>query len=196
MALERIATLGPSGTCSESVVQRNLCRFGSSAEVVLFPSYEDAIDAVATARAYAAVVAAAYPKLNELVMKIAREVVITDSFVDKTPALVIAAMNDKAFTREQCFKAACVSAPSPLLRELYPFCEIVSASSNSDAARLVVHGLAEAALTTETASTIYNLRVVHNFGDLPMAWVVFQKQIRSDPFASSTRNPEVLPAAR
>ena len=27
-----------------------------------------------------------------------------------------------------------------------------------------------------------------------MAWVIFQKQVRSDPFASSTRNPEVLPA--
>jgi hypothetical protein len=177
MNSEVIATLGPRYSCSDIVAKRNLRRFTGVRTVRLFPTYELAFEAVENDHAGAAMVAAAYPRLNELVMKLSRSVVIIESFVDDTPALVIAARDVEA--RELTGEGktiACVGAPAPLVSSLFPKCHVVPASSNSDAALFAADGRVDAALTTEPAAIQSNLRVLHSFGSIPMAWVIFKKR--------------------
>jgi hypothetical protein len=185
MNFDVVATLGPSGSCSDIVATRNLYRFSGAKIIKLFPSYELAFDAVQEDTAAAALVAAAYPSLNVLVMKLSRSVVITSSFVDDTPPLVIASM--RATTSELMERGgtiACVDAPSPLVRALFPKCQVVVAASNSDAALFAADRRTVAALTTEPAAAKLKLAVLHSFGSVPMAWVVFSKRDASAALAT------------
>lgn len=176
-----VATLGPSGSCSEIVAARNLHRFAGAKTIILFSSYELAFDAVETDRAVAAIVAAAYPRLNVLVMHLSRSVVITSSFVDDTPPLVIA--SNRVTQPELMLQRrtiACVDAPAPLVRALLPNCQLIPAASNSDAALLAASGRTDAALTTGPAATKSQLSILHSFGSVPMAWVVFSKKDKAE----------------
>lgn len=177
MRTDVIATLGPSGTCSEIIARRNLSKLKTATDVRLFATYEQAFEAVENDDAAAALVAAAYPRLNELVMKLSRSVVITSSFVDDTPALVICSKRFSLLELKAPGRTiACVSAPKPLLQALLPNCDIVPATSNADAARYVEDGRTDGALTTEPAALSLGLGVLHSFGEVPMAWVIFEKR--------------------
>jgi hypothetical protein len=176
-----VATLGPSGTCSESIACSNLSRFAPDAVVRLFPTYEQAIEAVAADEADAAVVAAAYPRLNEFVMTTPRRVVITDAFVSGTPALVLAAFRDTGGQDINGKTIICATATVPLAREHCPDSPLREANSNADAAEIAVSNTSEIALTTETAASRLGLTVLHSFGTLSMAWVVFKSAATGNP---------------
>ena len=172
-----IVTLGPEGTCSDIVLHDNLHRFATQCAVQLLPTYEAALTAVEQDRALAALVAAAYPRFNELVMRLSRSVVITDAFVHKTPPLVIASKEwSVAPDVDPPVSVACMIALTPLLRAWRPGYNIVTASSNTNAADMVVDGITVAAVTNEPAALARGLRVIHSFGDLPMAWIVLSKK--------------------
>ena len=168
-----IATLGPSGTCSDFVLARNLFRFGSSVTIALFSTYELALEAVEQDIAQAALVAAAYPGFNELVFKKPHLTVISDSFVEETPPLIVASLT---LLKQTPRTIACFRAVTPLAKDLYPDATLVPALSNSDAARIAYNGETDAALTTAPAATSHGLMELHSFGSVPMAWVVFNKR--------------------
>jgi hypothetical protein len=182
MTIDVVATLGPSGSCSDIVATRNLYRFAGATNIKLYSSYELAFDAVEKDQARVALIAAAYPRLNVLVMHLSRSVVITSSFVDDTPPLVIVGRRvNAADLTEHGGTIACVEAPAPLVNALFPKCQIVAASSNSDAALFAADGRTDAALTTEPAAVKSGLPILHSFGSVPMAWVAFSKcQKRGD----------------
>lgn len=176
-----VATLGPSGTCSEIIAWSNLSRFAPDAVVRLFPTYERAIEAVAADEADAAMVAAAYPRLNEFVMTTPRRVVITDAFVCGTPALVLAASRDWQDQGINGRTIICVTATIPFARERCPASPLREANSNADAAEMAVSHPSEIALTTETAASRLGLTVLHSFGAVSMAWVVFKPAATANP---------------
>jgi len=169
-----LATLGPGGTCSEIVLGRHLSRFAPSASMRLYDSYEQAIEAVVAGDAAAAVIAAAYPRLNEFVMEVPRRVVIVDCFVAETPALVLAGPAAMQVPELSGRGVACATATVPLARTKCPNSPVYPALSNAHAAQAVLAGIADAAITTEPAACAAGLEIFHSFGPLPMAWVVLQ----------------------
>ena len=169
-----VATLGPAGTCSDVVVHGQLLRFAPSQSVMLCASYEEAVSAVETGTACAAVIAAAYPRLNNLIFKSPRTVSIVDCFVCATPRIVAACR--KAKDRAEPFESiACFAAVVPLAQAKYTHSGLVPAASNSAAAAMVAKGETDAAITTELASASYGLEEVYSFGSVSMAWIVLRK---------------------
>lgn len=167
-----VATLGPSGTCSEYVFSLNQSRFGANPKLVLHKSYIDVVGSVLDGKCEYGLVAAAYPDLHQLIFSNYHTLCIVDCFVAETPALVVA--RNKC-TKHKTIKISCFSAVEPLAQGLYPEAILINALSNADAADLVVYGAADHAITTLPAATSRNLEITYSFGCIAIPWVVFKK---------------------
>ena len=109
-ASRRVATLGSNGTSSYTAAVHFAKTYPSS--ILLFPTYEDAADAVRSApRDSALVVANAYASINRFYISHALSPI--GAFFKDTPAYVVAAFDDDALEiraridelafRQQCF---------------------------------------------------------------------------------------------
>jgi ABC-type amino acid transport substrate-binding protein len=173
----RVATLGPEGTSSELAARNLLELFGREAgsgdAVRLYPSYEEAAEAVLAGKETAVVVANAYAKINALYMNPA--LALAGAFIMDTPGYGVAACTRSPLPLKT--RVATHPAPASLIAELLPpsflLGDTVGVSSTSEAARMVARGEIDLALTNESSARRHNLRFVSQTRPIRMLWSVF-----------------------
>ncbi|MEV6354481.1 bacilysin biosynthesis protein BacA [Streptomyces hydrogenans] len=167
-ALSRITvihTLGPAGTNLEKAAHHWLAERGIAGEVVLHAEVEDGLDAMAFDSTEAILACAVYPRLHDLVFQNLHRLEMADSFILDTHDMVLAGRRDRTAV------STIVShpAPSSLVAERG---EITLASSNSRAAALCAAGQYDACVTTGPAAAAEGLRLIENFGPVPMIFTL------------------------
>lgn len=173
----RIATLGPRGTSSEvaalHVLDLHKQEVGEEGEVALYPSFEEASEAVLRGLGTALVVASAYSEVNALYMNPA--LFLAGAFILPTPDYgVVASPNAPLPLR---VKVATHPAPAALVDELVPpsflVDETLLAPSTSEAARMVARGEVDMALTNATSAQEHGLNFVSRTRPIRTLWSVF-----------------------
>lgn len=171
-ASRRVATLGPNGTSSYTAAVHFAKTYPSS--ILLFPTYEDAADAVRSApRDSALVVANAYASINRFYISHALSPI--GAFFKDTPAYVVAAFDDDALD-DADVTIPSHPAPQHLIAHLAarPNVTILDADSTHQAAALVAEGKARACLTTWIAADLVGLKTLDVvIQTIPMLWTVF-----------------------
>ncbi|MFJ2418271.1 type 2 periplasmic-binding domain-containing protein [Streptomyces brevispora] len=167
-ALSRVTvihTLGPSGTNLEKAAHHWLAERGTAGKVVLHAEVEDGLDAMAFDGTEAILACAVYPRLHDLVFMNLRRLEMVDSFILDTHDMVLAGRPDHAAM------TTIVShpAPSSLVAELG---DVTLTSSNSLAAALCAAGQYDACVTTGAAAANEGLRLIENFGPVPMVFTL------------------------
>ncbi|MEV6165509.1 bacilysin biosynthesis protein BacA [Streptomyces sp. NPDC052052] len=167
-ALSRVTvihTLGPSGTNLEKAAHHWLAERGITGKVVLHDEVEDGLDAMAFDSTEAILACAVYPRLHELVFQNLHRLEMADSFILNTHDMVLAGRPDHTTV------STIVShqAPSSLVAERG---EITLTSSNSCAAVLCAAGQYDACVTTGPAAAAEGLRLIENFGPVPMIFTL------------------------
>ncbi|WP_437025404.1 bacilysin biosynthesis protein BacA [Streptomyces sp. enrichment culture] len=132
----------------------------------LHSSIETALDAVPDDGEHALVACAVYPALHTLVFGNLHRLHMVDSFIMPTHNMVLA-------TRGTDVPGTVASHPAP--RGLVPAgTEIREVLSNSRAAIECAEGRVEGCITTVVAARNHGLRVVRDFGAVPMVFTVHQ----------------------
>ena len=157
-------TLGPEGTNCEAAAKLWLERKGARGEVRLFPTLEEALEALPPRPDAALLGCAVYPDLHRLVFENLHRIEIFDTFVMPTYEMVLA-------SRDGAMPADVVSHPAP--SSLVPEGLRVSfADSNSRAAALCAEGAFEGCITTSRSAGDFDLSIVRNFGAVPMIFTL------------------------
>lgn len=164
--VRHLHTLGPHGTNLEAASHEWLRRRGVEGTVELHSSIESALEAVPADGEHALVACAVYPALHTLVFSNLHRLRMIDSFIMPTHNMVLA-------TNGVDVPATVASHPAPV--GLVPDgTEIHEVLSNSQAAIECAEGRVEGCITTIVAARNHELRVVRDFGPVPMVWTVHQ----------------------
>ncbi|WP_306327386.1 bacilysin biosynthesis protein BacA [Streptomyces venezuelae] len=161
----RIHTLGPSGTNLEKAAHHWFAERGVAGTVLLHSEVEDGLDAMGFDGSEAILACAVYPKLHDLVFGNLHRLEMVDSFILDTHDMVLAGRSEGVEVRTIVSHAA----PSSLVADRG---EVTTASSNSRAAALCAAGEFDACVTTSRAAQAEGLRVLENFGPVPMVFTL------------------------
>ncbi|MBD0709055.1 MULTISPECIES: bacilysin biosynthesis protein BacA [unclassified Streptomyces] len=160
-----IHTLGPTGTNLEKAAHHWFAERGVSGTVLLHPEVEDGLDVMGFDGSEAILACAVYPRLHDLVFRNLHRLEMADSFILDTHDMVLAGRTEEVAIR------TIVSHPAPSC--LVAGRGTVSlASSNSRAAALCAAGEFDACVTTYRAAQAEGLRVLENFGPVPMVFTL------------------------
>jgi prephenate dehydratase len=163
--ITHIHTLGPEGTNLEAAAQWwRQGRGYTSAEIVLHETLERGVEKLAKDGSAVLVACIVYPELHTLVFSNRERLEIVDCFVYPTHSMVLASRNGE-------MPSLVASHPAP--RKLVPEraeCRLVN--SNAQAAIDCARGTVEGCITTITAARLHGLRVVRDFGPVPMGFSV------------------------
>ncbi|QKV96354.1 bacilysin biosynthesis protein BacA [Streptomyces sp. NA02950] len=164
--VRHLHTLGPHGTNLEAASHEWLRRRGIEGTVQLHSSIESALEAVPADGEHALTACAVYPALHTLVFGNLHRLRMVDSFVMPTHNMVFA-------SRGTATPATVASHPAP--RGLVPdSAEIHEVLSNAQAAIDCAEGRVEGCITTVVAAKRHGLRVIRDFGPVPMVFTVHQ----------------------
>jgi len=161
-----VHTLGPQGTNLEAAAHEWLQRRGVDGSVELHTSLETALDVIPQDGEHALAACAVYPALHTLTFSNLNRLHMVDSFLMPTHNMVLAsAGTDQPGT--------VASHPAPV--GLVPAgAESRLVSSNSQAAIDCAAGLTEGCITTIVAAERQGLRVLRDFGPVPMVFTIHQ----------------------
>lgn len=162
--VRHLHTLGPSGTNLEAAARAWLSRRGVEGSVWLHETLEAALEVVPADGEHGLVACAVYPHLHELVFRNLRRMRIIDSFVMPTWNMVLASADGR-----QPRTVASHPAPASLVP---PGVTVMTSTSNARAAADCATGLVEGCVTTSAAAAAYGLKVISDFGPVPMAFTV------------------------
>ncbi|WLQ33672.1 bacilysin biosynthesis protein BacA [Streptomyces castrisilvae] len=181
-ALSRVTvihTLGPMGTNLEKAAHHWLAGRGIAGDVTLHTEVEDGLDAMAFDGTEAILACAVYPRLHDLVFQNLHRLEMADSFILDTHDMVLAGRPDHSGT------ATIVShpAPSSLVAGLG---DVTLTSSNSRAAALCAAGQYDACVTTGPAAAAEGLRLIRNFGPVPMIFTLHVGRTPGDESGTDT----------
>jgi hypothetical protein len=164
--VRHLHTLGPRGTNLEAASHEWLRRREITGTVELHPSLESALETVPDDGLHALTACAVYPELHTLVFANLHRLRMIDGFVMPTHNMVLASGGTTA-------PATVASHPAP--RGLVPDgVEVREVLSNSQAAIDCAAGRVEGCITTVAAAEANNLRVLRDFGAVPMVFTVHQ----------------------
>ncbi len=194
-----LATLGPQGTSSELAAEfllSNLPReFAARMGVKLFDSFEAAAASVQEESCSLLLVANAYERINHFYMD--SRLRVLDTFIHVTPNYGIAARQPVDTAR--AYRLATFPSVVPLIAELLPpglqIHETVMAKSTSDAARRVVAGEVELAVTNESSIQQNGLHFISRTRPIRMVWTLFGINHRNHDEAAAFWVPELLPVS-
>ncbi|MEU6895336.1 bacilysin biosynthesis protein BacA [Streptomyces sp. NPDC046557] len=164
--VRHLHTLGPHGTNLEAASHEWLRRRGIDGTVDLHSSLESALDAVPSDGQHALTACAVYPALHTLVFGNLHRLRMIDSFVMPTHNMVLATTGTPR-------PRTVASHPAPT-RLIPQGADVVEVLSNSQAAIDCASGLVDGCITTIVAARARQLRVVQDFGPVPMVFTVHQ----------------------
>jgi hypothetical protein len=159
-----IHTLGPNGTNCERAAISWITRKCPHASVVLHCSLETAAEAVKSANDSVLLGVVAYPRMHSLIYSHLECLQLIDVFIAKTDYMVMASATG-------AIPKLCATHPAP--EKLLP--AVIGrrfVTNNVDAAKECADGLADGCLTTLCAAEKHGLKVVRNFGQIPMAFTI------------------------
>ncbi|SDK54771.1 hypothetical protein SAMN05216298_0497 [Glycomyces sambucus] len=163
LRLRRLHTLGPAGTNLEAAARDYAERSGPDVDVVLHASIEDAMVDPVVDGTQAIVACAVYPELHTLVFSNLHRLRMVDSFLMPTHNMVLAARG-----AGQPRTVATHPAPAQLVADR----DRTLVTSNAQAAIDCANGLVDGCVTTIVAAERHRLRVVTDFGPVPMIFTV------------------------
>jgi hypothetical protein len=164
--VRHLHTLGPRGTNLEAASHEWLRRRGVEGTVALHASIESALEAVPDDGRHALTACAVYPALHTLVFGNLHRLHMIDSFVMPTHNMVLA-------TSGTATPASVASHPAP--RGLVPGdAKVHEVLSNSQAAIDCAEGRVDGCITTIVAAERNGLRVIRDFGPVPMVFTIHQ----------------------
>jgi prephenate dehydratase len=165
-AIRSVHTLGPSGTNLETAAHEWLNRRGIDGDVELHASLETALDAVPDTGEHALVACAVYPALHTLTFGNLHRLHMVDCFIMPTHNMVLASAgaDDPRTVSTHPAPAGLVPAAAETRLVL----------SNSQAAIDCAAGRAEGCITTSVAAALHGLKVLRDFGPVPMVFTIHQ----------------------
>lgn len=170
--VRHLHTLGPHGTNLEAASHEWLRVWGIPGTVELHASIESALEAVPDDGRHALTACAVYPALHTLVFGNLHRLRMVDSFVMPTHNMVLA-------SRGAAMPTTLASHPAPrslalrgLVADDPP--KVHEVLSNSQAAIDCVTGKVEGCITTIVAAEQHGLRVLRDFGPVPMVFTIHQ----------------------
>lgn len=186
----RFATLGPEYTSSQAAAQYVSKFVGTVEAVRLFPSFEEAADAVRQGNADLFVVAHAYSEISRFYMN--PDFDLFGVFLYDTPSYGLATQPGQKVVWSEKPRIVTHPAPLPLLKYLAPGREFVVeiVRSTSEAALAVHQGKADIALTNANAVSAYHLEWIDGaiYGPIRMSWSAFSRK-----GAFTSKKDEVIP---
>ncbi|WNI33346.1 bacilysin biosynthesis protein BacA [Streptomyces sp. ITFR-6] len=165
-SIRYVHTLGPHGTNLESAAHEWLDRRGIDGKVELHSSLETALDAVPDDGEHALVACAVYPALHTLTFENLHRLHMVDSFIMPTHNMVLASTGQAAPRIVSTHPAPIGLVPEGAEPRLV--------LSNSQAAIDCAAGLSEGCVTTVVAAEQRGLRVLRDFGPVPMVFTIHQ----------------------
>jgi hypothetical protein len=157
-------TLGPTDTNLEHAAWEWFRRRHQVGKVVLHTTLEEAIPELPTDGTAAVVACAVYPDLHTLVFGNLTRLEMIDSFVFPTHPMVLAG-------RDVTEMRTGISHPAP--RSLLPEgLDVRMTTSNAQAAINCSRGGADCCVTTAPAAARHGLRVLQDYGPVPMVFTV------------------------
>jgi len=164
--IHTIHTLGPKGTNCEAAATHWLSQHNKKADICLHETLEDAVLKMGSISNSALLSCIVYPDLHHLVFRNLDRLQLVDAFIMPTIPMVLASVT--SFERP----ATVASHPAPV--DLIPewIADRRFVTSNSAAAKACRDGLVESCITTERAAMAYDLRILLNFGEIPMGFAV------------------------
>lgn len=164
--IRHVHTLGPHGTNLETAAHEWLRRRGTTGTVELHASLEDALEAVPHDGEHALVACAVYPALHTLTFGNLHRLHMVDSFIMPTHNMVLASMGTDAPRTISTHPAPIGLVP----REAKPRLVL----SNSQAAIDCAADLSEGCITTLVAAERHGMRILRDFGPVPMVFTIHQ----------------------
>ncbi len=161
-----IHTLGPSGTNCERAAQEWFSRRGYSGAIRLHSTLEVAVEVLCGERGAALLGCVVYPNLHTLVFSNLHRLELVDCFIMPTYNMVLAARRDV----EAIKSVATHPAPAGLVPQSIPERRLVH--SNTQAAIDCASGLTDACITTIVTVEPHGLRIIQDFGPVPMGFTV------------------------
>ncbi|MFF4188220.1 prephenate dehydratase domain-containing protein [Streptomyces sp. NPDC001691] len=173
-----IGTLGPPGTSSEVAAKRYAVQMtgpdGPRVDIRLYDTYEEAGEALRAGEVSHIVVANAYKAVFQFYMDPAVD--LAGVFVMDTPLYGIAKRRDSGPVPDVPVISSHPS-PEPIIAQLLPerheTFKVIHEDSTSAAARAVVDGSADLALTTLPAAQLHGLEFISRTRPIRMVWSVF-----------------------
>ncbi|MFK4065528.1 bacilysin biosynthesis protein BacA [Streptomyces sp. NPDC029674] len=168
--VRHLHTLGPTGTNLESAAHMWLDRrrLTDDGSVMLHSSLESAMETAPRTGEHALVACAVYPYLHTLVFENLLACRMIDTFLAPTHAMVLAAGPDAP---PEPHTVSTHPAPASLVPQ---GSERHLVNSNSQAAIDCAAGKTEGCITTIVAARAHGLRIVRDFGPVPMVYTIHQ----------------------
>jgi prephenate dehydratase len=164
-------TLGPTNTNCEAAAKYYLDKNNLDGEIILYETLESAVDIVANDKDALLLTCIVYPKLNKLVFDNLEKLKLVDCFIFNTFEMVLSTKKEVELSDLSTIISH--PAPTPLINKFGK--EISLANSNSEAAKLCFDEKFDACVTTMPASKFYNLKILKNFGEVPMGFAIHTK---------------------
>lgn len=176
----KIGTLGPAGTSSEYAANRFCNNYflnrGLKSELILFNTFEKAMDNLLKGTIDYVIAPHAYPGINNFYMR--PDINLVELFRCDTPMYGLAIRPEFNFNPDLLEKEIIVSHPAPVNLVNYYLkrdVKIKMVNSTSVAAYEVKEGIYNMAITNALAKEKYNLKFVYEFKSIPMSWSVFER---------------------
>lgn len=166
----KVGTLGPALTNSEKAAEYYIFKEASNeGEVQLYTTPELSIEGLKNGEVDKVILCVVYPKLNDIVFKNLDKIRMSSLFHFNTMPMVIAegAKGSRACSHPapvELFKAAGITDK-----------DITLVDSNSKAAQLVKEKKYDLCVTTLKAAEKFDLKIIKDFGEVPMGWAVFER---------------------
>ncbi|MEV6694958.1 hypothetical protein AB0M35_26120 [Micromonospora sp. NPDC051196] len=163
-AVTALYTLGPTGTNCEYAANTWFERRGRQGRVHLCPTLETAVEQLPYDGTAALLGCVVYPDLHHLVFQNLHRLTLAETFVVPTHRMVLAARDGR-----EPITVATHPAPQSLVPERLTR---VLTTSNARAAQECAAGEVDGCVTTLPAARIHDLRVITDFGPVPMGFTV------------------------
>jgi hypothetical protein len=162
--VQAIHTLGPQGTNCEAAARKWFADHGRTGRVVLHPTLEAAAEHVNRDLGEAVLGCAVYPELHNFVFLNLHRFQLVDSFVMPTHNMILA-------SRDGSWPATVSSHPAPV--GLIPSgISVRLVSSNAQASLDCLAELSDGCITTAVAAAANGLKLVQDFGPVPMVFTL------------------------
>lgn len=163
-AVTDIYTLGPTGTNCEHAAHTWFTQRNRTGRVHLCPTLETAAERLPYDGTAALLGCVVYPDLHYLVFQNLHRLTLADQFIIPTHRMVLAARDTRAPLTVATHPAPQSLVPEGLTRVL--------TTSNARAAQECADGSVDACVTTLPAAQSHRLRVITDFGPVPMGFTI------------------------
>ena len=165
-----IHTLGPTGTNCEAAAENWLMENKINGNVILHDTLEEGmISMKQDSKESVLLGCVVYPDLHNLVFRNRTASKLVDCFVFPTMPMLLAA-------RDESFEYNTIAShPAPVALIQKKFNKRILVNSNAVAAKKCADGIVDACITTEKSAVNNGLKIIQDYGPIPMGFTLHGK---------------------